>query len=73
MGKVKTVPISGVKLIIYPPMLFYLFSITCLVTYRMGLQLHPSKKKKKKTMCKGTISAVYQSKCASATMSQISI
>lgn len=48
MGKVKTVPISGVKLIIYPPMLFYLFSITCLVTYRMGLQLHPSKKKKKK-------------------------
>lgn len=51
MGKVKTVPISGVKLIIYPPMLFYLFSITCLVTYRMGLQLHPSKKKKKKQQC----------------------
>lgn len=44
----------------------YFFPITCLVTYTLnGLTAPPFKKN---PMCKGTISAVYQTKCAWATM-----
>lgn len=45
---------------------FILFSITCLVTYRLNAAY--SSTLQKTPICKGTISAVYQSKCASATM-----
>lgn len=86
MGKVKTVAISGgdksdktiMSLLLICPVNERVCVCVCyfifyyLLSYlQNGLTAPPFKKKK--TMCKGTISAVYQSKCASATMSQISI